>query len=398
MHFSEIPGQEVLKRRLHQVNSSKRQPHASLFTGPEGNAALPLALATARRHLCHRPKPQKPQEAQKAHKEACGACPSCTSFDTLLHPDLHFFFPSVKFGTSASQQESAQSEYQKAWRAFIQAHPYGSPQRWRHFLLQHPILAASAQKNLLIGRDEVRRLLATVALTPYMSASTIIFIWAPERLHRIAANALLKTLEEPQSHTLFLLVSHAPQALLPTLRSRLATFCVPPFNVAEISGYLQKQGQAPAPSKAISAQSEGNMDEALTLSEQKATTHAPLLQEWLRSCWLNNAKRLIEATEAFSKQSLLEKQAFLRESLRLFRQVLLQKANYRAQSDSSDPNHRDFVQNFSKVISYDMLDSLNTLSNSMLGHLEQHTHPKMMFLAQSLRLAADFNRLRKQSL
>jgi DNA polymerase III subunit delta' len=68
--------------------------------------------------------------------------------------------------------------------------------------------------------DQVRALQPLFATTPSLSARRVVLIDAIDDLERAAANALLKNLEEPPAGTVFLLVSHAPGRLLPTIRSR----------------------------------------------------------------------------------------------------------------------------------------------------------------------------------
>lgn len=71
-----------------------------------------------------------------------------------------------------------------------------------------------------IGVDQVRSLQRLFATTASFSPWRVVVIDAIDDLERAAANALLKNLEEPPPHSLFLLVSHAPERLLPTIRSR----------------------------------------------------------------------------------------------------------------------------------------------------------------------------------
>ena len=375
MHFSDIPVQESLKHLLQQALEEGRQPHATLYAGPVGCAALPLALAVARALLC------------TEGKAACGKCNSCGAMDKCQHPDLHFFFPAVKIGTSESKQEAARASYQLAWRKFVQQHPYGGLQRWRLLMQQSPDLSASAQKNLLISRDEVRRLLATSSFTPYMSPVSVICVWLPERLHHIAANALLKTLEDPSSRSIFLVVSHDSQQLLPTLRSRMQRIQVPPFSSAQLSNYLQSTHKLKEEqSIQIASRVGGDLDQAQQLATSPEETNTELLQNWLRACWLHKADRILAVSETFAKQPRLSQQVFLKESLYFFRQVLLQKAKALRLAPPS-AQLRTFVENFSGSVSYGMLQAFVSSSNSMLNHLEQNAHAKMLFLSHSLRLS-----------
>lgn len=71
-----------------------------------------------------------------------------------------------------------------------------------------------------ISVEQVRQLGEFLALTPALSAWRVVVIDSVDELEKSAANALLKMLEEPPPNTVFLLVSHAPGRLLPTIRSR----------------------------------------------------------------------------------------------------------------------------------------------------------------------------------
>lgn len=83
-----------------------------------------------------------------------------------------------------------------------------------------------------ISVDQVRGLQRLVQSAPSLSARRIVVIDSADDLERGAANALLKTLEEPPADMLFLLVSHAPGRLLPTIRSRCRTLRFDPLDEA----------------------------------------------------------------------------------------------------------------------------------------------------------------------
>jgi DNA polymerase-3 subunit delta' len=78
--------------------------------------------------------------------------------------------------------------------------------------------------------DQVRGLQRLFATTPSMSPWRVVVVDSVDDLERNAAHALLKNLEEPPPHTVFLLVSHAPDRLLPTIRSRCRMLRLAPLN------------------------------------------------------------------------------------------------------------------------------------------------------------------------
>lgn len=90
-----------------------------------------------------------------------------------------------------------------------------------------------------ISVDQVRRLQPLFASTPSLSPRRVVVIDAIDDLERNAANALLKNLEEPPAGTVFLLVSHAPGRLLPTIRSRCRMLRLAPLDEADTAAVLR---------------------------------------------------------------------------------------------------------------------------------------------------------------
>jgi DNA polymerase III subunit delta' len=86
--------------------------------------------------------------------------------------------------------------------------------------------------------EQVRLLQASFATTPSLSSRRVVLIDAIDDLERAAANALLKSLEEPPAGTVFLLVSHAPGRLLPTIRSRCRLLRFEPLADAAVRAAL----------------------------------------------------------------------------------------------------------------------------------------------------------------
>ncbi len=87
--------------------------------------------------------------------------------------------------------------------------------------------------------DQVRALAPMFAVKPSMSMRRVIVIDAIDDLERPASNALLKSLEEPPAGTIFLLVSHAPGRLLPTIRSRCRLLRFDPLGDADVASVLR---------------------------------------------------------------------------------------------------------------------------------------------------------------
>ena len=85
MRFQDIPGLVKIKDKLAQAVVNDHVAHAQLFAGTEGSANLALALAFATFLNCE----------NRTENDACGQCPSCIKNEKLIHPDLHFVFPTA---------------------------------------------------------------------------------------------------------------------------------------------------------------------------------------------------------------------------------------------------------------------------------------------------------------
>lgn len=164
------PWQEALWEQLERQAQAQRLPHAVLLAGPAGVGKLAFAQAFLQRILCLSPR----------LGFACGHCKSCQLLAAGNHPDLH--------------------------------------------------VVAAKEEGKAIGIDPVRELCAHLSQTSQQGGWKAALIAPAEDMTVQAANALLKSLEEPAGNTLIVLVSHEPHRLLPTIRSRCRQlrFAVPP--------------------------------------------------------------------------------------------------------------------------------------------------------------------------
>ena len=176
-------------------------PSALLLAGPTGLGKTRFAVALAQAALC---------SARTSENYGCGTCHSCRLFMAAAHPDLRVL--------EASVPEEAAGE--------------GTAPK------------GSSSSSRVIGVDRIRELRDFIELSPHLGGRKVVLINPAERLHPSAANALLKTLEEPTPGTLFVLVSARPQQLLPTIRSRCfrLDFRVP--SSAQALGWMRQEGIA----------------------------------------------------------------------------------------------------------------------------------------------------------
>ncbi|HRX95155.1 MAG TPA: hypothetical protein P5158_13595, partial [Chitinophagaceae bacterium] len=140
MQFSDIIGQTTTRQHLTELVAHNRLSHALLFTGKEGNGALALAIAFAQYLVCEKtsnlnvqqgpslfgdPEPQISNA--ELQTDSCGQCPSCQKVQQLIHPDIHFSYPTV---TIKSGDKPIATDFISEWRDFIKTNPYGNLFDW----------------------------------------------------------------------------------------------------------------------------------------------------------------------------------------------------------------------------------------------------------------------------
>ncbi len=160
--------------------------HALLVQGPAGVGQFDLAMLLAQSWLCETPR---------ADATACGECPSCRLFHSHTHPDFQLLVPEAL-------------REQLGWGAAEAGEGAAEPK------------ASKTKPSREIKIDAVRAVLSFSQGTSARGRAKVVVVYPAEALNTVAANALLKTLEEPAGKLRFALASTSPEALLPTIRSR----------------------------------------------------------------------------------------------------------------------------------------------------------------------------------
>jgi len=159
--------------------------HAVLLQGPAGVGQYELAQGLAQAWLCEAPQPDG---------RACDHCASCHLFKARTHPDFQVIVPEALRESLGLVDEAESTKESKT-----------KPSRE-------------------IKVDAVRAMLAFAQASSARGRAKVVIVHPAEALNTVAANALLKTLEEPAGQLRFVLTCSAPEALLPTIRSRCQPF------------------------------------------------------------------------------------------------------------------------------------------------------------------------------
>lgn len=167
MAFTDFPDQKDIVNLLQRSLERGRLAHGYLFAGTSIRELESVAATLAKTLNCQAP-PKRTTAGLPL--DCCDKCPICHAIDTDSHPDINWVRPE--------------------------------------------------SKSRVITIDQVRSLLQTVHLKPTQATWKVAVIVAADRLNQQAANAFLKTLEEPPKNSILILLSTEPQRILETILSR----------------------------------------------------------------------------------------------------------------------------------------------------------------------------------
>ncbi|MBI2311358.1 MAG: DNA polymerase III subunit delta' [Betaproteobacteria bacterium] len=196
--MSLLPWHGEIWERLNGLKG--RLPHAVLLKGRMGIGKLTLAQYWAKALLCEKPG---------QWDEPCGRCVACGWFQQGNHPDFRLVEP------DSSGEEGTESGESRVKRS-----------------RQH------------IGVEQIRDLSDFLNVSSHRGGFRIALIHPADAMNAPAANALLKTLEEPGAGTVFILVSHHPQRLPATVLSRCHQISATRPDPGAAQGWLKEQGAA----------------------------------------------------------------------------------------------------------------------------------------------------------
>jgi DNA polymerase-3 subunit delta' len=264
----DLIGHEWAVDLLRQHLAQDRLRHAYLFTGPEGVGRRTLALRLAQAINCTEPP---------APGEACRACRVCRQIERMQHPDL----------------------------AVVQG--------------------AGSGGALLV--DQVRELQHGLSLAPYEARYRVAALLRFEAANPSAANALLKTLEEPPPQVVLMLTAESAERLLPTIVSRCEALRLRPLPLESVAAGLQaRYGLPEEEARLLAHLSAGRPGYALRLHEEPERLEQ-------RRAWLDDHRRLLSAgrVERFATAEALVRdkenlRTVLQTWLSLWRDALLRAA------------------------------------------------------------------------
>ena len=250
MPFRDVIGHRRLVGLLARAVQRESLPPSLILAGPDGVGKRLVAISTAQALNC-----LTPASFQDSGKDACGVCSTCTRIARGVHAD---------------------------------------------------VLIVEPGDNGSIKIEQVRDIIDRSTFRPFEGRRRVVIIDRADALVPAAQNALLKTLEEPPSSSVFMLVTAKPDVLLPTVRSRCPRLTFRPLAADEVAAALMKQGQIEAEAVAVAATADGSVGHALAASGRdllearevaaRVLAHAAASEDPRRR--LESSKDLLEKTGA----------------------------------------------------------------------------------------------------
>jgi DNA polymerase-3 subunit delta' len=231
MPFKDVIGHRRVIDLLARSIRGDSLPPSLIFAGPTGVGKRLTAVATAQAVNCMRPEHGGAADGEAAIElDACGTCAACTRIARGIHSD---------------------------------------------------VLIVEPGDNDSIKIEQVRDVIDRAAYRPFEGRRRVVIVDGADALVAQAQNALLKTLEEPPSASMFILVTSRPDSLLPTVRSRCPRLGFRALTPQEIATALMQRGRGESDARATAAAADGSLGRALAMSvsdlaEVRDVAHAVL--------------------------------------------------------------------------------------------------------------------------
>jgi len=373
MKFADVIGLDTVKQRLIKTVRDSRVSHAQLFIGPQGTGKLPMALAYAQFINC----------TNKQDNDSCGVCPSCIKYEKLIHPDLHFIYPTAK---TKEIDKPTSKDFISHWRELIKDHnAYINLPSWYEKI-------GIERKQAIINARDCNDIIKTLGYKSYEADYKVMIIWMVEKLFHSAAPKILKILEEPPEKTLFILISDHQDQIISTILSRTQIVKFPFIGEEDLIEALIREGYEQNRISEAVKTSKGNYLEAKNILGQadEADINTDWFTKWMRLCFGGQVSDTLDFVSELSKHSRDKQKAFLKYTLRMVRESMLMN------SDTSDlvrlnKSESDFIIGTGTKRFYPYIHSKNILPiteelEKSIYHIERNANPNILFFDLSLKI------------
>lgn len=364
MQFSEVLGHREIIDNLRNMVDNNRVPHAILFTEREGYGALHIALATISYMFCR----------QKRNGDSCGICNQCSKTGKLVHPDLHFTFPINTSSLVGKDKRAEIDEFYPLWRNLVKENPwFGEQDLYRAIGIEN--------KFGNISVSEANSIMRKLGLSSFEGGIKVMLVMFPERMNQEAANKLLKSLEEPQPDTYYIMVSHNPTKIITTVLSRCRIVEVPPIEQDILAESIGKRFSIPEEEAAFWAKcSGGSFGKAARMiaeSEDENENHT-LFIKLLELAIAKDLVGMFDIWELLASKGKEAQKCFCTESLEVLRKLYMINLGL----DTISYTHGGEKEQFERLsgrLKGDFYEKGYAFLNSAADAVERNVNPKFIF-------------------
>ncbi len=329
MQFKELIGNEVLKGKLASMVDEGRVPHALMLIEDDGWGGVALAIALAQYMSC----------PHKEGGDSCGVCPECNKFQKLIHPDMHFVFPVNVTSKSGSEKKPVSDTFLPVWREMLLKNPYFNEET-----LNRELGIEDKVGNISVA--EAKEILSKTNMRSYEGGNKYIIIYLPERMSQDAANKLLKMVEEPFAGTYFLLVTHSPEKVINTIRSRCLQVHMLPVETSMI--------------------------------QDGVSVYFPIISELLSNCISKKLSAMLDQNEEIVNLGRERQKEFCRYSTSFLRKIWLTKHGL-AHIENINQEESQTINTLAKAIPEPFFEKAFNHFEGARGAVESNANAKMVF-------------------
>ena len=374
----------ALKQKLIDLVRGGRAAHAQFFLAQPGSHALALALAYGQYLCCENP----------GEHDSCGECPSCKQFAKLSHPDLHLYFPNCT--TKSVKKDPDSSQFLNEFRDFVLKNDFHVDiNGWLNVL-------EGENKQASINIRDCSDILRHNSMRSHQDGYKVYILWCVDRLYHAAAPRLLKTLEEPEPNSVFILISEEPDKILNTILSRTQLVKLPRLDDADIAQKLQATNPDLSPEEAadIAILADGNYNKAMHIVTDNEEQRV-LLQQFevvfdsIAALAQNKSLAAVQydqaqaaLAEVVAKGREYQKQ-FLQLMLRMLRNILMMNTN-NPQMLKLTHQEQSVLDKYRGIINLKQISAMTDLCNEALYHITRNGNTSLILTDLYFKLANCF--------
>jgi DNA polymerase-3 subunit delta' len=384
MQFKDVLADAALKQKLVDLVRAGRAAHAQFFLAQPGSHALALAVAYGQYLCCEHP----------TETDSCGECPSCKQYAKLSHPDLHLYFPNCTTKSIKKDPDSAQLAPE--FKEFVLKNDF-------HVSIHDWLSELDGEnKQASINTRDCSDILHHNNIRSHQDGYKVYILWCVDRLYHLAAPKLLKTLEEPESKSVFILISEEPDKILNTILSRTQLVKIPRLADADIAQKLHQTYPDVSEEEAsdIAVLADGDYNKAVhivTDSEEQNTllrqfeTFFDSVVAFAQRKNLNEVQyeRVQETFSEIVEQGREYQKQFLSLTLRMLRNILMQNSQHLSVLKVTH-QEQSVIAKYQGVLQLKQISTMTELCNKAIYHVSRNGNSSLIFTDLYFQLAKSF--------